>query len=72
MATIAPVAPPQLKVPTPSEPVGPIVPETPSVPADPVPAPDIAPPGDPLPPSVPEPDPYRDVPIEPPEAPQTV
>ncbi len=61
-----------LKVPTPGEPVGPIVPDAPTVPADPVPSPDPSPPGDPIPPSVPEPDPDRDVPIEPPGGPQTV
>ena len=64
--------PPEMKVPMPSDPVGPIVPEQPSVPADPVPSPDPSPPGEPLPPSVPEPDPDRDVPIDPPDAPQTV
>jgi hypothetical protein len=67
----APVHIPELKVPTPGEPVGPIVPEPPTVPADPVPSPDPSPPGDPVPPSVPEPDPDRDVPIDPPGAPQT-
>lgn len=71
MATTGPVAAPQLKVPIPGQPAGPVVPEIPTVPSDPVPAPDVAPPGDPVPPSVPEPDPDRDVPIEPPDAPQT-
>ena len=61
----------ELKVPVPGEPVGPIVPEPPTVPADPVPSPDPGPPGDPVPPSVPEPDPDRDVPIDPPGLPQT-
>jgi hypothetical protein len=63
---------PEAKVPVPGEPVGPIVPEPPTVPADPVPSPDPTPPGDPVPPSVPQPDPDRDVPIDPPGAPQTV
>ncbi len=67
-----PVALTEMKVPVPGEPVGPIVPEAPTVPADPVPSPDPSPPGDPVPPSVPEPDPDRDVPIEPPGGPQTV
>ena len=62
----------EAKVPVPGEPVGPVVPDAPTVPSDPVPSPDPAPPGDPMPPSVPEPDPDRDVPIEPPGAPQTV
>jgi hypothetical protein len=34
-------------------------------------SPDPGPPGDPMPPSFPEPDPDRDVPIDPPGAPQT-
>lgn len=72
MATLAPIAPPALKVPNPGEPVGPIVPEAPTVPADPVPSPDPSPPGNPMPPSVPQPDPDVDVPIELPDAPQTV
>ena len=63
---------PQLKIPTPGEQPTPIVPEPSTVPADPEPAPTPGPPGDPQPPSVPEPDPDRDVPIEPPDAPQTV
>jgi hypothetical protein len=63
---------PQLKVPNPGEPIGPIVPDAPTVPSDPVPSPDPTPPGNPIPPSVPEPDPDRDVPIDPPGAPQTV
>ncbi len=67
-----PVSLTELKVPVPGEPVGPIVPEHPTVPADPVPSPDPTPPGDPVPPSVPEPDPDRDVPIDPPDEPQTV
>jgi hypothetical protein len=66
----APVHIPELKVPVPGEPVGPIVPEPPTVPSDPVPSPDPTPPGDPVPPSVPEPDPDRDVPIDPPGVPQ--
>jgi len=66
------IAPPQLKVPMPADPVGPVVPQPPVVPADPVPSPEPAPPGDPVPPSIPQPDPDRDVPIEPPAAPQTV
>jgi hypothetical protein len=72
MATIDLVSAPQLTVPTPGEPVGPIVPDAPVVPSDPVPSPDPAPPGDPIPPSVPEPDPEVDVTIDPPEPPQTV
>lgn len=64
----APVYISEAKVPVPGEPVGPIVPEQPTVPADPVPSPDPAPPGEPMPPSVPEPDPDRDVPIDPPAA----
>ncbi|MDX6681991.1 MAG: hypothetical protein QOG94_2030 [Solirubrobacteraceae bacterium] len=72
MATIDLVAAPQLIVPTPGEPVGPIVPDAPVVPADPVPSPDPAPPGDPVPPSVPGPDPDVDVPIHLPDEPQTV
>jgi hypothetical protein len=59
---------PTLKVPSPGEQPTPIVPETPSVPAEPDPVPAT----DPVPPSVPEPDPDRSVPIEPPDAPQTV
>lgn len=57
--------------PVPGDPGGPIVPEPPTVPADPVPSPDPAPPGEPVPPSIPEPDPDRDVPIEPPDLPRT-
>ena len=60
---------PDLKVPQPGEAPTPIVPETPSVPTepDPFPAPD------PVGPTVPtEPDPDRNIPIEPPEQPQTV
>jgi hypothetical protein len=72
MATIELVTPPLLKVPNPSEPVGPIVPETPSVPSDPVPSPQPSPPGDPMPPSVPGPDPDVDVPIHLPDEPQTI
>jgi hypothetical protein len=66
--------PPTLEIPTPSDPVGPVVPETPTVPADPVPGPvapdtpdgpDAPEPNDPLPPGpegpdVPEPDPEPD------------
>jgi len=63
---------PQMKVPMPSDPVGPIVPEPSTVPSDPVPSVDPSPPGSPEPPSVPEPDPDRSVPIDPPDAPQTV
>jgi hypothetical protein len=59
---------PDLEVPQPSENPTPIVPETPSVPTEPDPAPAPEPVG----PSVPGPDPDRTVPIEPPEAPQTV
>jgi hypothetical protein len=59
---------PDLKVPQPGEAPTPIVPETPITPyePDPIPTPD------PAPPSVPGPDPDRDVPIEPPDAPQIV
>jgi hypothetical protein len=59
---------PDFKVPQPGEAPTPIVPETPSTPMqpDPIPTPD------PVPPSIPEPDPDRDVPIEPPDSPQTV
>jgi hypothetical protein len=68
----APVHVAEAKVPVPSEPVGPIVPQPPSVPADPVPSPGPVPPGNPSPPSIPEPDPDRTVPIEPPGMPQTI
>jgi hypothetical protein len=57
---------PDLKVPQPGEAPTPIVPETPSTPMEPDPVPAT----DPIPPSIPEPDPDRDVPIEPPDAPQ--
>ena len=59
---------PQLEVVPPSEAPTPVVPEPSVIPdsPDPVPTPS------PDPPSVPEPDPDRDVPIEPPDAPQTV
>jgi hypothetical protein len=59
---------PGLEVPQPAEAPTPIVPETPSVPSepDPMPAPE------PVGPSVPGPDPDRDVPIDPPQPPQTV
>lgn len=61
-------ASPDFKVPQPGEAPTPVVPETPSTPTtpDPVPAPE------PVGPTIPGPDPERDVPIEPPEAPQTV
>jgi hypothetical protein len=59
---------PQMKVPSPGEPPTPIVPDAPVVPADPDPVTTPSP----APPSVPQPDPERDVPIEPPDAPQTV
>jgi len=59
---------PDLKVPQPGEAPTPIVPETPSVPTEPDPFPTP----DPVGPSVPEPDPDRSIPIEPPQAPQTV
>jgi hypothetical protein len=59
---------PDFKVPQPGESPTPIVPETPSTPYEPDPVPTT----DPMPPSVPQPDPDRDVPIEPPDAPQTV
>ncbi len=62
---------PELTVPSPSEDPTPISPE-PSIVPDPSPAPSPSPPGDPQPPSVPQPDPGRDVPIDPPDAPQTV
>jgi hypothetical protein len=59
---------PQLKVPSPSEAPTPVVPELPTIPSNPDPVPTPSP----DPPSVPEPDPERDVPIELPDAPQTV
>ena len=59
---------PYLKVPSPGEAPTPVVPEPPVIPAEPDPVPTPSP----DPPSVPEPDPERDVPIEPPDAPQTV
>ncbi len=59
---------PDFKVPQPGEAPTPVVPDTPSVPTEPDPVPATEPVG----PSVPEPDPDRDVPIEPPAAPRTV
>jgi hypothetical protein len=59
---------PDLKVPQPGETPTPIVPETPSVPMEPDPMPTP----DPIGPTVPGPDPDRDVPIDPPQPPQTV
>lgn len=58
---------PDFKVPQPGEAPTPIVPERPSVPTEPDPFPTP----DPVGPSVPEPDPDRSIPIEPPQAPQT-
>jgi len=58
---------PMMEVPSPGEAPTPVVPETPTIPADPDPVPTPSP----EPPSVPEIDPSRDVPIEPPTAPQT-
>jgi hypothetical protein len=54
---------PDFKVPQPGEAPTPIVPETPTVPAEPDPVPATEPVG----PTVPEPDPDRDVPIDPPQ-----
>jgi hypothetical protein len=64
-------ASPRLEVPQPGEAPTPVVPaETPEVP-DPEPAPPGGPPGSPEPPGVPEVDPDREAPIEPPPMPQT-
>jgi hypothetical protein len=57
---------PDLKVPQPGESPTPIVPETPMTPMEPDPVPAT----DPIPPTIPEPDPDRQVPIEPPAPPQ--